>query len=120
MAYFKSNEPEDTRRTTVLPAATEEADDSSWDGYDDGLDDPGDEYDDGLDDSGEEYEEELTEEEKEEIRKIRARTLFGAGNLTGIIVGSVLILVLLLLLFFMINFVWTDLSDRFRLYGNKF
>ena len=112
MAYFKSNEPEDTRRTTVLPAATEEADDSSWDGYDDGLDDPGDEYDDGLDDSGEEYE--------EEIRKIRARTLFGAGNLTGIIVGSVLILVLLLLLFFMINFVWTDLSDRFRLYGNKF
>ena len=45
---------------------------------------------------------------------------FGAGNLTGIIIGSVLILLLLLLLFFMIDFVWSDLSDRFKLYGTKF
>ncbi len=121
MAYFKSNEPEDTRRTAVVPVRPEEeGDTSSWDPYEYG------DYDDGLDDPAgeeayeEEYEEELTEEEKAEIRKGRARTLYGAGNLTGIIVGSVVILLMVLLLFFMIHFVWTDLSDRFRLYGNRF
>ncbi len=112
MAYFKSNEPEETRRTAVVP--TDKDDETpAWEAYD--------EYDDGLgapDD--EEYEEELTEEEKEEIQKIRARALFGAGNLTGIIIGAVVILLLLLLLFFMIDFVWSDLSDRFKLYGTKF
>ena len=114
MAYFKSNESEETRRTAMLSGEQEtEADTPIREVYDD--------YDDGLDDPAEEEpEEDLTEEEEAEIRKGRIRLLFGAGNLTGIIIGSVLILLLLLLLFFMIDFVWSDLSDRFKLYGTKF
>ena len=62
----------------------------------------------------------LTEEEREDIRKGRFRLIFGVGNLTGIVIGSMLILLLLVLLFNMINFVTTDISRSFTLFQTKF
>ena len=118
MAYFKSNEQDSTRKAPVI---TDEQDSRNpWEDYEEA------DYDDGFDDlrmdSGdeEETEEELTEEEREDIRKGRFRLAFGVGNLAGIVIGSILILLLLVLLFNMINFVTTDISRSFTLFQTKF
>ena len=58
-------------------------------------------------------EDELTEEEKQERKKNRIQLLFGAGNLMGIIAGTVVILLLLAFLFQMINFVRDDIYEFF-------
>ena len=74
-----------------------------------------DDYDDGFDDPESPEQEDLSEEERSEIRKGRIRLLFGAGKLTGIIAGSVVILLLLALLFSMVNFLIGDISKNFTL-----
>ena len=117
MAYFKSNEQEETRRNQSLP------DDA---GYDDGnsswAEYPDEDYDDGFDDPyPEEYEEpELSEEEKNEIQKKRIRMIFEAGNITGIIVGMVLVLLLVTILFSMVYFVRSDITRNFTLFRIQF
>ena len=77
-------------------------------------------YDDGFDDPAEEPEEELSEEEKKAIRKKRFRLMSGAGNLTAVITGTVVILVLLALLMNMIGFVINDADRNFTLFQTKF
>ena len=68
----------------------------------------------------ENLEEELTGEELEKYRQHRLRILFNAGNLSGILTGSVLILLLVALLLSMVNFVMKDLSHSFSLFQIKF
>lgn len=124
MAYFKQNEEEETRRNQMLPQNpeyTREFDPSygAPSDYDDGEYE--DDYDDGFDDPEEVYEEEeLTEEEKQERKKTRLQLLFGAGDLTGIIVGTVVILILLAFLFQMINFVRDDIHEFLDTVGRFF
>ena len=103
MAYFKSNEQEPKN---TYP----EADENETD-YDDGFDD--------LYEAGEEVPE-LSREEKAERTKSRLKLAFGAGNLFGVISGTVLILVLLMLIFSMIHFVITDMSRNFSLFQTNF
>ncbi len=133
MAYFKHNEPQETRRNSILSPEQEYEtgyqpeydseyglqtdengalfDDEEYDEYDDGFDEP----------EAEEYQdEELTEEEKQEQKKDRVRMLFGAGDLTGIIAGTVVILLLLAFLFQMINFVRDDIHEFFDTIGRFF
>ena len=112
MAYFSGNEPEETRRQPPVQGGeasygTEEYVESD---YDDGFDDP--------EDLAEE--EELTEEEKNAIRKKRFRVLSGAGNLTAVIAGSVVILILLALLMSMVSFVLNDADRNFTLFQMRF
>ena len=110
MAYFKQNEEEETRRNQMLPQNPEDTRefDPSYGApsdYDDGEYE--DDYDDGFDDPEEVYEEEeLTEEEKQ--------------DLTGIIVGTVVILILLAFLFQMINFVRDDIHEFLDTVGRFF
>ena len=101
MAYFRSNEPE---QENEYPE-TEESEP---------------EYDDGFDEPEEEYVPELSEEEKTERRKSRIRLAFGAGNLFGVIAGTVLILLLLTLIFSIIHFVVTDMGRNFSLFQTNF
>ena len=103
MAYFKSNEQEP--ENSYPEAVTDET-----------------EYDDGFDDLYEAAEEipELSREEKAEKTKSRLKFAFGAGNLFGVISGTVLILVLLTLIFSMIHFVITDMSRSFSLFQTNF
>ena len=103
MAYFKSNEQEP--ENTYPEADVNEMD------YDDGFDD--------LYEAGEEVPE-LSREEKAERTKSRLKLAFGAGNLFGVISGTVLILVLLMLIFSMIHFVITDMSRNFSLFQTNF
>ena len=100
MAYFRKNEPVQDE-----PYMEE--------------DEP--EYDDGFDDL-EEYMEipELSKEERREINQHRARLAMNAGNLMGVIAGTVMILLLLTLLFSMVHFVITDLDRSFSLFSLKF
>lgn len=101
MAYFKSNE--------IVPEQP----------YPETADQE--EYDDGFDDS-EEYEEipDLTREEKAERTESRLKLAFGAGNLFGVIAGTVLILILMTLIFSMIHFAITDIGRNFSLFQTNF
>ena len=131
MAYFKHNEPEETRRNDVIPPdqtvdpdyGPEPGQDyfpqyesyvpDEYDGYE--------AYDDGLDEPEEDDpEEDISEEERQEQKKDRIQMLFGAGDLTGIIAGTVVILLLLAFLFQMINFVRDDIHEFFETIGRFF
>lgn len=103
MAYFRSNEHEP--ETAYSETAQDET-----------------EYDDGFDDLYETAEEvpELSREEKAERTRNRLKLAFGAGNLFGVIAGTVLILVLLMLIFSMIHFVITDMGRNFSLFQTNF
>ena len=103
MAYFRSNEPENEE---LYPEAEE-----SEPEYDDGFDEP---------EAEEEIIPELSEEEKAEITKSRIRLAFGAGNLFGVIAGTVLILVLVTLIISMVHFVITDMGRSFSLFSTNF
>ena len=129
MAYFKHNEPEETRRNQAIPPEQDSTPeyspqfdpqydygyeyDSDW--YEDG-------YDDGFDDLNEETyeEEELTEEEKKARKRDRIQLLFSAGDLTGIIIGTVVILLLAAFLVQMITFVRDDIRDFLDTIGRFF
>ena len=120
MAYFKSNEPEETRRNPSLPDEPGANTGNGWEeypeddyDYDDGFDEPYEDDDpDGLP--------ELSEEEKADIQKKRAKVLFEAGNITGIIVGTVLVLLLVTILFSMAYFVRSDIMRNFTLFRIQF
>ena len=103
MAYFKSNEQEPENEYSETEQYEPE--------YDDGFDD--------LYESGEEVPE-LTGKEKAERTHNRLKLAFGAGNLFGVISGTVLILVLLTLIFSMIHFVITDMGRSFSLFQTNF
>lgn len=135
MAYFKQNEPEETRRnSTVSPEQEYDAEyapeesrgnvpfsDQPYAAYDDDgpvYDDDG--YDDGFDEPADYTEEELSEEEKQAQKRDRIQMLFGAGDLTGIIAGTIVILLLVAFLFQMINFVRDDIHEFFDTIGRFF
>ena len=130
MAYFKHNEPEETRRNVpVVPEQEFDPDDEpefdqDYDEYINEYDnnDYYDDYDDGFDepDDDEQFEEELTEEEMKARKKDRIQLLFGAGDLTGIIVGTVVILLLTAFLVQMITFVRDDIKDFLDAFGRFF
>ena len=104
MAYFRSNEPDPEE---MYPPA----------------DEPEEEYDDGFDElAGNEEEDvpELSEEERKERMQSRFRLAMGAGNLFGVIVGAVLILLLLTLIFSMVYFVISDMGRNFSLFSTNF
>ncbi len=129
MAYFKHNEPEETRRNSTIPPEQEydaeyapeynPDDDPQYADYENDVYDG---YDDGFDETDEEdyAEDELTEEERQAQKKDRIQMLFGAGDLTGIIAGTVVILLLLAFLFQMINFVRDDIHEFFDTIGRFF
>lgn len=118
MAYFKSNEPEETRRNPSLPDEPGTNAGNGWEEY------PEDDYDDGFDEPYEDDDPdglpELSEEEKADIQKKRAKVLFEAGNITGIIVGTVLVLLLVTILFSMAYFVRSDIMRNFTLFRIQF
>ena len=117
MAYFKSNEQEETRRNPSLPEESGiNNGNSSWEEY------PGEDYDDGFDDPYEDEDElpELSEEEKADIQKKRAKVVFEAGNITGVIIGTVLVLLLVMILFSMVYFVRSDITRNFTLFRIQF
>ena len=101
MAYFRKNEP--------APAEEYMTDEEP-------------EYDDGFDELTEEGEEipELSAEERRERNRSHVRLAMGAGNLMGVIVGTVLILVLLTLIFSIVHFVITDIRRSFSLFQTNF
>ena len=102
MAYFKSNETVTEERYPEDEVAEKE-------------------YDDGFDELYEEEQlPETTEEEKTELAQSRLRLAFGAGNLIGVITGTVLILILLALIFSMVHFVITDIGRSFSLFQTNF
>ena len=126
MAYFKHNEPEETRRNQAIPQEQDtgaeynvQFDPQSQ--YDYGYE-YDDDYDDGFDDPDEASyeEEELTEEEKKARKRDRIQLLFGAGDLTGIIIGTVVILLLAAFLVQMITFVRDDIRDFLDTIGRFF
>ena len=129
MAYFKQNELEETRRN-ALASSEQEFDpdedpefDQDYDEYINEYDnnDYYDDYDDGFDEpDDEQFDEELTEEEKKARKKDRIQLLFGAGDLTGIIVGTVMILLLTAFLVQMITFVRDDIKDFLDAFGRFF
>ena len=85
-----------------------------------------DDYDDGFDELNEDEDPEaygdypVTEEELAERQKDRVRMLFSAGNLGGVIIGTVVILLLVTLLLSMLNFIQTDINRNFSLIQTKF
>ncbi len=112
MAYFRQNEP----YLKNLRNELEDEEQEEIDPEEDRLF-----FDSEYTDEPEEPEEEpLTEEELSRYRKHRIRMMFNAGNMTGILVGCVLILILITLLFSMVNFVWKDFSHSFSLFQIKF
>ena len=113
MAYFRTNEMEDTLRQS--PAGfVEESGNGTQDEYVES------DYDDGFDDPDEQEETELSKEERNEISKKRFRMLSGAGNLAAVIAGTLLILILLALLMNMIGFVLNDADRNFTLFQLRF
>ena len=120
MAYFKHNEPEETRRNDVIQPDQEYEPEYPPDDQDENPE--YDEYDDGFDEADENaYDgDEPDEEERKEQKKDRIMMLFGAGDLTGIIAGTVVILLLLAFLFQMINFVRDDIHEFFDTIGRFF
>ena len=113
MAYFRRNDMEDTLQQPPV-GTTEESGNGMQEEYVES------DYDDGFDDPVEPEEEELSEEEQNVIRKRRFRVLSGAGNLTAVITGTVVILVLLALLMNMIGFVLNDADRNFTLFQLRF
>lgn len=102
MAYFKSNEPDQENRYQETESTVVD-------------------YDDGFDELNEEdYIPELSEEEKTERKRGRIRFAFGAGNLIGVIAGTMLILLLLTLIFSIVHFVITDMERNFSLFQTNF
>ncbi len=77
-------------------------------------------YNDGFDELEEEEIPEITEDEIREKRMNRIRMAIGAGNLFGIIAGTVLILILLGLIFSIIHFVMNDMARNFSLFQTNF
>ena len=121
MAYFKSNEQEETRRNQSLTDDPGyDAGNGGWTEYPDEDYDEG--YDDGFDEPYADDDEfpELSEEEKADIQKKRAKLVFEAGNITGIIVGTVLVLLLVTILFSMVYFVRSDITRNFTLFRIQF
>ena len=118
MAYFKSNEQEETRRNPSLPDEPGTNAGSGWE------ESPEDDYADGFDDPYEDEDPddlpELSEDEKADIQKKRAKVVFEAGNITGIIVGTVLVLLLVTILFSMAYFVRSDITRNFTLFRIQF
>ena len=118
MAYFKSNEQEETRRNPSLPDEPGTNAGSGWEEY------PEDDYDDGFDAPYEDEDPddlpELSEDEKADIQKKRAKVVFEAGNITGIIIGTVLVLLLVTILFSMAYFVRSDITRNFTLFRIQF
>ena len=107
MAYFRSNEsyPEEEYTEDAYPEEeeTEEA------------------YDDGFDELQEEESvTELSPEERAERTFSRVRLFMGAGNLFGVIAGTVLILVMVTLIISIIHFVITDMGRSFSLFQTNF
>ncbi len=135
MAYFKQNESEETRRNRMItpdreydqpypagndPAYEQQHTETYYTGEEYTPEDD-EEYDDGFDEPDEEEpEDELTESEKKELKKERIQLLFGAGDLTGIIAGTVVILLLLAFLFQMVKFIQDDIRDFFTTIGRFF
>ena len=116
MAYFRENETDETRRQPAIPSGRNAGDRGNeyiQSDYDDGFDDLAGEEDD------EAGEEELSEEERKEIRRKRFMLASGAGNLTAVIAGTVVILALLALLMSMIGFVLNDADRNFTLFQNR-
>ena len=110
MAYFRENETEETKRQPIDLSAEETAADEEKEyiesEYDDGFDDP-------------DTEEDVTEEERLRIRRNRFRLASGAGNITMVIVGTLVILILLGLIFNMISFVLNDADRNFTLFQTR-
>ena len=104
MVYFKSNEPEPLSPYT-------DTDEAETD-YDDGFDQ--------LQENEDEYIPEMSQAEKHERVQNRVRMALGAGNLFGVITGTVLILILLTLIFSIIHFVVTDVGRNFSLFRTNF
>ena len=102
MAYFRSNEP--------YPEDYQPKEENE-DYFDDGLDELT---------EAEETIPELSEEESAERKKTRVRLAYGAGNLFGIIIGALLILILLTLIFSIAYFVINDMGRSFSLFQTNF
>ena len=116
MAYFRSNEKEETRKNEPVSYPQDETDaESHWTLYPDHYDEDG--FDFLADD---EETEELSDEERETVHQNRAKVLFSAGNLAGIIFGTVIILLLIAFLFMMISFLRTDITRNFTLLQTQF
>ena len=100
MAYFRQNNP---NPDDIYPIEEEEE-----------------EYNDGFDELTDEEIPEITEDERKERRMSHIRMAIGAGNLFGIIAGTVLILILLGLIFSIIHFVMNDMARNFSLFQTNF
>ena len=112
MAYFRENETEETKRQPLPVSRNETADDTPEYIESD--------YDDGFDDPAEEEEEIISPEEKKAIRTKRFRMASGAGNVTAVITGTLVILLLLAFLLNMIGFVLNDADRNFTLFQTRF
>lgn len=104
MAYFKNNEPYQEEQYSEEEKQQPEVD------YNDGFD--------VLDDD--ESVPELSHAEKAARTHKRVRMALGAGNLFGVIAGTVLILLMLTLIISMVHFVITDMGRSFSLFQTNF
>ena len=104
MAYFKNNEPYQEEQYSEEEEQQPEVD------YNDGFD--------VLDDD--ESVPELSPAEKAARTHKRVRMALGAGNLFGVIAGTVLILLMLTLIISMVHFVITDMGRSFSLFQTNF
>lgn len=104
MAYFKNNEPYQEEQYSEEEEQQPEVD------YNDGFD--------VLDDD--ESVPELSYAEKAARTHKRIRMALGAGNLFGVIAGTVLILLMLTLIISMVHFVITDMGRSFSLFQTNF
>ena len=112
MAYFRENEPEETKRQQILNIPVEDAEEKETYVESD--------YDDGFDDLSEDVEEEPSAEEQKEIRTQRFRVASGAGNVIAVIGGTIVILILLAFLLKMVGFVLNDADRNFTLFQTRF
>ncbi len=112
MAYFRENEPEETKRQQILNIPDEDAEEKETYVESD--------YDDGFDDLSEDVEEETSAEEQKEIRTQRFRVASGAGNVIAVIGGTIVILILLAFLLKMVGFVLNDADRNFTLFQTRF
>ena len=113
MAYFRENEPEETKRQQIVNVSGEDTGNDE-DTYIDS------DYDDGFDDLSEEQDEDLSEDEQKQIRTQRFRVASGAANIAAVIGGTLLILILLAFLMKMIGFVLNDADRNFTLFQTRF
>ena len=104
MAYFKNNEPYQEEQYSEEEEQQPEVD------YNDGFD--------VLDDD--ESVPELSYAEKAARTHKRIKMALGAGNLFGVIAGTVLILLMLTLIISMVHFVITDMGRSFSLFQTNF